>query len=57
MMMTAQSITMNTGARLAGRAGASAAKPAGRVAVRVTAGVAGKGFVWNNKPRRAGVVV
>ena len=56
MMMMAQSITMNTGARLAGRAGASAAKPAGRVAVRVTAGVAGKGFVWSNKPRRAGVV-
>ena len=57
MMMASQSVAMCTSARVAVKAGASSAKPAGRVAVRVTASVAGKGFVFDSKPRRGGLVV
>ena len=57
MMMVSQSVAMCTSARVAVKAGASSAKPAGRVAVRVTASVAGKGFVFDSKPRRGGLVV
>ena len=57
MMMASQSVAMNTSARVAVKAGPSSAKPAGRVAVRVTASVAGKGFVFDSKPRRGGLVV
>ena len=57
MMMVSQSVAMCTSARVAVKAGASSAKPAGRVAVRVTAGVAGKGFAFDSKPRRGGLVV
>ena len=57
MMMASQSVAMCTSARVAAKAGASSAKPAGRVAVRVTASVAGKGFVFDSKPRRGGLVV